>query len=455
MSQTMNFSAQLLADVMQGTWENFMPTLTIENLYTDSRLTLEKGLFIPLQGERFDGHDFINKALENGAVAIVCSLSHTQKYACPTLRVDDPLKAYQALAKFYRLSFKNLKVLGVTGSSGKTSTKEILRAVLNTLIGAEHLLATEGNTNNHIGVPQNIFRLNENHRFAILEMGTNHHGEIEPLSDMAQPHGAMITCIGASHLEHFGSPAQVAREKSTIFNHLLMPRIAVMPKVNEGQYFIDDATRNCRCLTFGMTSDCDMQVVYEKSTLFESFFKLVYQGKSYHAVLPIAGEHQAHNAAGAALLLTQFGFDLNEIIKAFAHVKLPGMRSKCVIREGVQWLNDAYNANPESMRAALHTLSEFVDPDQTLLVLGDMRELGDITASAHEQTILLAQQLMPTAQMVLVGLEMCRAFERLKPQNAVAFSSSLDAKVCVQAIAKNKKMVFLKASRGTQLELVE
>ena len=190
------------AEVREACGGTFSPSVdpeaVIDTVSTDSRKTQENMLFFALEGERFDAHDFLEDAVRNGAVLLCVSAKKANKipFGASALLVEDTLKAYQALAAYHRNRFPALKVIALTGSSGKTSSKEILRSIFQHVYGKDHVLATEGNTNNQIGVPQNLLKLNEDHQVAIIEMGTNHHGEIEPLARIALPEAALIVSIG-------------------------------------------------------------------------------------------------------------------------------------------------------------------------------------------------------------------------------------------------------------------
>ncbi|MDD3117930.1 MAG: Mur ligase family protein, partial [Victivallales bacterium] len=181
---------------------------TVTEVLTDSRRDCTGALFIPLRGETFDGHDFLSAAIANGAAAVLTEpgkASADPSLNIAIIEVENTTAAYQDLACWHRGRFPRLRVAAVTGSSGKTSTKEMLRAIFNAAVGPEAVLATEGNTNNQVGVPQNLLRLGPQHRLAVVEMGTNHHGEIAPLSRMAAPDVTLITFIGNCHLEFLGS----------------------------------------------------------------------------------------------------------------------------------------------------------------------------------------------------------------------------------------------------------
>ncbi len=428
----------------------------IEKINTDSRADVPESLFIAIPGDTFDGHLFFRDALKNGAVLLCCEASRTNQLPpdAPALIVDSTIRAYQNLANYHRKRFRNLKVLALTGSSGKTSTKEMLRAIFNRAFGASHVLATEGNTNNHIGVPQNLLRLTEEHRIAILEMGTNHHGEIECLARTAEPDAAMIVSIGRCHLENLGSLEGVAKEKSHIFKFLPPNGCAVIPSDAVGQEIMLDAVGNRPVTRFGHNK-ARVEAHYQGGDIQGSTFTLTdhQTGETVSVHWSLSGAHQAENASGAAALALASGIPLNIIAEGLTACVLPGMRMKITEHDGARWINDAYNANPDSMRATLAWLKDFAIPEKLVLVLGDMREIGSDTVAVHEELLRFAQEKFPEARLCAVGENMTIAAERLNKKNMIVFPDSQHAAGNLPVHPGD--LVFLKASRGTRLELVE
>ena len=226
----MLFRFEEIQKALGGTFLNEPHGEGVDAVTTDTRAITPNSLFIALSGERFDGHDFLDAALKQGASLLCIERAKLAKLpaGAPAIAVDSTVAAYQALARFHRMCLP-VKAIALTGSSGKTSTKEMLRAIFVRAFGAEHVLATEGNTNNQIGVPLNLLKLTPEHKYCIIECGTNHHGEIEPLSNTIRPDAALIVSIGRCHLENLGSLEGVATEKSKIFSHLAPGGTAVIP----------------------------------------------------------------------------------------------------------------------------------------------------------------------------------------------------------------------------------
>lgn len=458
------FSFKEIEDATHGEWIRKNESAHgVADVFTDTRKESPDSLFIALPGENFDAHDYLADAVKKGAVLLCVEKSKVGKvpHGVAAIAVDSTVSAYQALANMHRRRFKKLKVVALTGSSGKTSTKETLRAIFNRLFGAEHVLATEGNTNNQVGVPQNMMRLTEQHRICILEMGTNHHGEIEPLSKCAEPDAAMIVSIGNCHLEFLGSLEGVASEKSKIFAHMNREHgIAVIPAECPGNDILKKAASPFGTYTFGFGGKAFITVDYKGGNIAGSSFTLKNTNTGESAVVnwSLSGRHQAGNAAGAAAVAAAMGFPLKDICEGISGTTLPGMRMRLSEHMGAKWINDAYNANPDSMKASIEWLSEFADPAKLLLVLGDMREIGENSVAAHRTLLEFAMWKFPDTRIAAVGPDMSSAYGQIKEagaRNIRIFSDSQTAVSGVREMAKAGDIVFLKASRGTKLELVE
>lgn len=294
-------------------------SLSVNAVSTDTRVAMEGALFLALAGENFDAHEYLQQALDQGA-SVLC-IEQSKKHLLPpdakAILVPSTVKAYQDLAHYHRMRFKDLKVIALTGSCGKTSSKEILRSIFETAFGREHVLYTRGNTNNQIGVPQNLLRLTRDHAAAVIEMGTNHPGEIEPLARCAMPDASMIVSIGNCHLEFLGSLEGVAREKSHIFSTLGADASAVIPMESPANEVLRHAVKDIdRVLTFGNTqSNADIQAEYIAGNLYGSSFRLIKKstGESIRIRWSVQGKHQILNAAGAAAIADSFGLPLTVI----------------------------------------------------------------------------------------------------------------------------------------------
>ena len=426
----------------------------LSRIITDTREDCSGALFLALCGENFDAHNFLDAAVKSGAAALCIEKTFADKinpaWNIPVLLVDDTLAAYQAIANSYKKRFKNLRSLAITGSMGKTSCKEIIRSILVAAVGEDAVYATKNNTNNQVGVPQNLLNLNSKHRFCVLEMGTNNFGEIEVLSRTLEPDVALINSIAPCHLEGLENLRGVAREKSKIFAALKPDGIAIIPMDCPEIDYLVKQTEKFRTMRFGM----DVEVIYHGGNLHGSCIELVFKdsGKRIKLDWSLSGAHQASNAAAAATAALALGIDAETIAEGLRNCVLPGMRMKVARINDIDWINDAYNASPESVAAVLLWLKEFVKPEDLVLVLGDMLELGEVSSSQHEKVVAQAFELFPEATFIFVGAEMDRAGRTANIPNRCFCRDSDMAKELIKPFLKAGKTVVLKGSRGMKLE---
>ena len=443
-----DFSPQELSAATGGSWLREAPGSFRYSITTDTRCDNRGKIFFALAGERFDAHDFLTQAVDSGCDALCISSKKKVDIPenIPVLAVDDTLIAMQACAAFHRRRFPELTLFCVTGSVGKTSVKEMLRAICSFAAGTEHVLATEGNTNNQIGVAQNLLKLSAEHRFAVIEAGTSSHGEILPLSRMAAPAGAIVNSIAPCHLENLIDLDGVAREKGTVFAHLADDGVAVFPAETAGKSQLEKAASSHRTLTFGMDGKGDIHARFISGKLDGSTFQLTFPGeKTFTVSWNLTGQHNAVNAAGAAALAYACGISPETIAQALPHTTLPGMRMKKTIIGGVTYFNDAYNANPASMHASVKLLASVKFEGNCFLVLGGMRELGPASEKAHRELLAEIQAELPYAKVITTGKE----FENLSECH---FPHPEDAGIYLQSILASGDTVFAKGSRGNCVE---
>ncbi len=353
-----------------------MEETVIKSVTTDSRKITEGCLFIPLKGERFDGHDFINQAFEKGAV---CCLSE-KNIDCSSvvIYVEDTRKALLDLASFYRRLF-DIKVCAITGSVGKTTTKDMIASVLSQKYNT---LKTQGNFNNDIGLPLTVFNLEEEHQAAVLEMGMNNFGEISRLTAVGRPDVAVITNVGVSHIENLGSCEGILKAKCEIFESMNENGIAVLNGDND---MLDTlkGREKLKTIWFGIEDKSGFYAdnIVEKGIEGVSC-TIHYKEKSIDVNISVPGSHMVLNALAAAAVGYCFGLSMEEIKKGIESFVPTGMRMEIKKMPcGVTLINDSYNANPVSTKAAIDVLAK--SEGIKTAVLGDMLELGTFAEKLH------------------------------------------------------------------------
>lgn len=453
------FSLADISSATPGKWVNCKYFTRITGISTDSRDINKDSMFLALRGDTFDGHKFCAEAIASGASVICVDNSYDSlEGKTPTYVVEDTLRAYQDIANFHRRRMKNVKLIAITGSNGKTSTKEMLRSIMEQVYGPERILATKANTNNHIGVPQNILRLNNNHKFSIIEMGTNHPGEIETLAKIAEPDIAVITSIGNAHLEFFHTLDAIAMEKSSLFKFVPKKSYVIYPSDCDQAEIIQQSIKS-KYITFGESDNCNIICNYHGGNINGSSFTL--SGESFSAPLSvnwsIPGHHQALNAAASTAVGIIFGATSDNISRGLQSCNLPGMRLRVREHNGTHWINDAYNSNLDSLKAGLRWLSEFTPPDKSVIILGDILELGEHSPATHKEVVEAAIKMFPYGRFIFVGEAMSNACKELNiaQQNISLFLKSEDAISKTVKTVKPGDYVYLKASRGMKLEVVE
>lgn len=423
---------------------------------TDSRKVAAGDVFVALAGDRFDAHDFVPQVAAVGVAAVMVSRIDPAwgTLPCGVIEVPDTLAALQQLAKGYR-KLHNPLVIAVTGSNGKTSTKDFARVVMSKKY---RVCATVGNLNNHIGLPLSILSFGAEDDCGVFEMGMNHRGEIAPLADIASPDAALITNVGVAHIEHLGSRENIALEKGDL--------AAAVPK---GGFVVlnanDDFTSSIasRCVATVVTAGIgrgDVAAIDLKADADGTAFTLDFGGEKLATHLPVPGEHMVCNAALAAATGWKQGIAPALIAQALREVKLTGGRLETKHLGGVTFLDDSYNANPDSMRAGLRTLSALDCAGRRIAVLGRMGELGGHAVREHRSLgeFAAASDLGAVFTVGDAASEAALISEAASARNSTLvtrhFPSHSDCAVHLRGFLKPGDLVLLKGSRSAGMEKI-
>lgn len=434
------------------------PETMVQRICTDSRQVQPGDLFVALAGERFDGHDFLPLVLAKGVAAIVVERDKMpalvfEDSKTPVLAVENTRRALGQLAARYRQDFQP-KMMAVAGSNGKTTTKELIAAVLRQKMPT---LWSEASFNNDIGVPHTLLRLDSTHQAAVLEAGTNHPGELSPLIQMIQPDYGVITSIGREHLEHFGDLDGVIREEGSLAE--LLPSTGILFINGDCPESVSIAARsNASVVRIGFGSDNDWAAtimhIDESGVLFA--VKTDKPGYDGHYKIPLLGRHQAGNALFAIAVGAQLGVDKDTIQLGLNQCLPAKMRLQMWAANGVRVIDDAYNANADSMLAALDTLQSIACPGRRVAVLGEMAELGAHSEAAHAEVGQKAAS-MDRGVLFAVGAmaQVMGAQARASGMTQVKeFETVEEASSSLREFLKAGDTVLIKASRAARLERI-
>jgi UDP-N-acetylmuramoyl-tripeptide--D-alanyl-D-alanine ligase len=438
--------AEILLATGGASTVEFDRTAQIEGVISDTRADLNGALFVALRGARFDGHTFLRQAQEQGAVAAVVAHDFTGEEPCgfSLIRVEDTTRALGDIARAHRRNFA-IPVVGVTGSYGKTTTRALIVAALASAGGISTVLASTANHNNEIGVPHTLLQLEAGHRYAVIEMGMRGPGQIAELARIAEPTMGVITNIGPQHIEFFEGIEGVIGAKAELLQSLGRSSIGIIPA--NADYSGQLRTQAlCRVVTFGSgKADYGVQDVQSESDGIA--FQILHSQGVVPVSLPLAGSHNAFNAAAALAVAGELGIDLKKAATALQNVDVPGARMRILRVDGITVLDDSYNAGPDSMRAALHTLQDFT-ATRHVAVLGAMKELGRWSAEEHRK---LGEEARFADALFWVGEETCAAHEIA---GGTWFASAEDAAPVVSQSLNTNDCVLVKGSRSVGLEKI-
>lgn len=444
------WSTEQLEAATHGQWLHLAQPREFARIITDTRQIQPNDIFLALVGERFDGHDFVAQAITLGASAVI--VSHVLEVTIPQLVVADTRLALGHLGAYRRQNHPQLTVIALTGSSGKTTVKEMLGSILSQLAPT---LVTRGNLNNDLGVPLMLLELQPEHRYAVMELGANHSGEIDYTSNMVQPHVAGILNIGTAHMGEFGGRSGIAKAKSEIFAHLKEGAIAVVPAVDDFSDVIRHAAAKQTIMSFGHGGDVYAQNIQLHAS--SSDFELVTPQGRIAISLPFAGAHNIDNALAAAAFALAIDVPLPQIAQGLNYAV--GATGRLNFKQYTNWLiiDDTYNANPHAMRAAAQVLS--AQRGCKIMIMGDIGELGDAAVQEH---FLLGQDIaqLDINAIFAVGeyaeQTVAGAHSQTNAVSAYAFTQKADLleqlKQFLNQLTPSTASLLFKGSRYTTME---
>ena len=407
----------------------------------NSKKIKKDDIFIAIKGLNFDGHDYINEAFKNGAIAAI--ISDEEKISKNTILVNDTKKSLADISSLFLMKFKPF-VIGITGSNGKTTTKELIKSILDSNYGTNKILATHANYNNDIGLPLTIFNLNSEHSHIVIEMGMNHPKEISYLANIAPPNFAVITNIGEAHIENFKNREAIANEKKDILRNLKAEGTAILPKDSEFFNFLVKDLKNVKVLSFGMRRDADIscELLDHKKILIKTpKYDLEIKSK-------LLGHNNISNILAAVTCAYQLKINPTKIKEGIENIT--PIPSRLELKEGKKRaaiIDDTYNANPSSFLSAIEVLNEF--PGKKILVIGDMAELGENSRIYHQE---LSRSIKETKIDITLGLgKYTKEIITLLGRNNSWFRSKDDLVKHLYACMKGST-ILVKGSRSMKME---
>lgn len=427
------------------------PTSGISNVCTDSRALKAGDLFVALRGEKFDAHTFVAEAARLGAAAaLVEEVPPGLPPHFGVIKVPNTLIALQRFSANYRRSLR-LQVVAITGSNGKTSTKDLTASVLSERL---RVTKTEGNFNNHIGLPLTMLRAKASDHVGVFEIGMNHPGEIAPLAELAAPDVAIITNIGIAHIEFMGTREAIAQEKGMLAEAL--PPSGTVILSSEDPFSKSIAARTKADAIFAGIDDGDVRATDLQPDATGTRFQLSADDHTVEAHLPVPGEHMVRNALLAAAAGRVFGLSLEECAAGIGKLKLTKGRLEQKLVRGIQVLDDTYNANPDSMAAALRTLSSLPATGRRLAVLGAMGELGTEAERGHRSVGEVAARERIDG-VIAVGQQaawIAEEAERGGVAQVMKVGTAEEATALLRNLAKTGDVVLIKGSRSAKMERI-
>lgn len=422
-----------------------------QGVCTDTRTVQPGNLFIALTGERFDGHEFIKQAIEKGAAGVVIS---KQEMVLPegiaVIVVENTLKALQDLAQFNRRRFQ-IPVIAITGSNGKTTTKDLTAAILASKL---RVLKTEANFNNEIGLPRTLLNMTSEHQVAVVEMGMRGPGEIDELTKIAEPTAGIVTNVGETHIELLGSLDNIAAAKAELVEAVPPEGFVALNADNEYVQAMSSKAAG-RVILYGIKESCQVQAYQIETEGLHTSFMCRCHGVTFPLSLPMVGLHNVYNTLAAVAVAWELGLRADDIQTGLAHFQPSSMRQQIERVGEYVIINDAYNASPLSMAGAITTLQQ-VAAGRSIAVLGDMLELGEVAVEAHRRIGQTAGQCGVDA-IVTVGplaAHIAAAAREAGVKEALSYQKHEEAGAALQRMLKPGDTILLKGSRGMKMEKI-
>lgn len=419
----------------------------ISSVSTDSRTNISQGLFIAIKGENTDGHKYIEGAVNNGAIAALIS-DELEKYIenVVYIKVEDTIKGLQDLAMWYRTQFA-IPVVAITGSVGKTTTKDMISSVLSTKF---NVLKTEGNFNSEIGAPLTVLKLNKNHEVAVVEMGMDHLRQIADISKVVKPDTAVITNIGVAHLEYLKTRENILKAKCEVFENLVQDGVAILNADDDMLVKVDN---NFKKVWFGKGNNADIRaknitVDYTEGVVRAELFV---NDSKHDLIIPGLSEHLVYSATSAIAVGLRYNLTIEEALIGVANYTHTKMRMDIYkLKDNILVIDDTYNANPDSMKSLINTVKK-ADVENKILILGDMFELGENSINLHKEVLEYAINCGIT-KVVVTGENMKEAASCLNSNVITAFDLKEILINNLEKIVIPGSIVAIKASRGMKFE---
>ena len=424
------------------------------DIVIDSRKANNTNAFMAIVGENLDGHNFIESAYQNGCRNFIKNSNNVIKIEYQDINlieVEDTTTAIGNISKYYKSKF-NIPFIGVTGSVGKTTTKDMIYAALSLKLNTHK---NEGNLNNHFGVPLTLFNLNSTHEAAIIEMGMSHFNEIEYLANIVEPQIGVISNIGLSHIENLGSQDGILKAKLEITSNFNENSTLIVNGDDKYLSRLKNEKLNYKLKTFGFDKNNDIYCESFKSNEEEIEFVCIINDEKHFIKIPTVGEHNIYNAMAAILVGQSVGITIEEIKEGLLNFTASKMRLDIIKKDNITIINDAYNASPDSMKAALNILGKY--KSRRIAILGDMFEMGELEEYGHR---LVGESVVANCDLLItIGKSSMFINDEakklgFKENNIHHFATKEDAINKIKKIIKEEDIILVKASRGMALEQI-